>query len=253
MILVLGGTSDALEVAAAIFSIRPDVMVSTATEYGSQVSLGRFAGKIVSGKMDQHALRAFIVEQKISCVVDVSHPYAENISRTAIAVCQELAVRYCRYERLAVAAEDGQIITCADFTAAGLLAESLPGNIFMTIGKNHIAQVLEKISDHSRVKVRVLPQSETILELEKMGLNADHIIAIKGPFSEEMNYLMFRESGAAVLLTKDSGTQGGTDQKIEAARRLGLKIILISRPEIEYPNKFSDQDDLLDYLRQLPA
>lgn len=249
MILVLGGTSDALEIAAAIFAITPDVMVSAATEYGGAVSKNRFPGRIVAGQMDQDQLKKFLLTQGVSCVVDASHPYAENISRYAIQACRELSIAYCRFERPKVPGE-GDFITCREFQEAGELAAACQGNIFITIGKNHIAQVLAGIPELERVRVRVLPQSETIRQLEDLGLNADHIIAMKGPFSEEMNYLMFREAAASVLISKDSGTQGGTDHKIEAARRLGMKIILVSRPELNYPHQFSDLDGLLDHLRQ---
>lgn len=253
MILVIGGTSDALEIAAALYAVRPDVVVSTATPYGGQVSVGRFPGRVVSGRMDGEALRDFIRREGISCVVDVSHPYAENISRLAIDVCAELQVAYCRYERPEEAGSAEDVIECPDFIAAGQAAETLPGILFLTIGINHVAQVLSALSDPRRVRVRVLPQSETLRQLEELGLNADHIIAMKGPFSQAMNELQFRESGAAVLITKDSGSQGGTGEKLAAARQLGLKTILVGRPQIRYPNKFSRLDHLLDFIKSLPV
>jgi precorrin-6A/cobalt-precorrin-6A reductase len=200
--------------------------------------------------MDSDQLKEFLLTQGVSCIVDASHPYAENISRYAIQACRELSLGYCRFERPALR-QAGDFIICPDFQAAGELADGLRGNIFMTIGINHMAQVLAGIRERDRVRVRVLPQSETIHQLEDLGLNADHIIAMKGPFSEEMNYLLFSEAAASILISKDSGTQGGTDHKIEAARRLGMKIILVSRPALEYPNQFSDVPGLLEHLRRV--
>ncbi|MDD2497449.1 MAG: precorrin-6A/cobalt-precorrin-6A reductase, partial [Desulfitobacteriaceae bacterium] len=137
---------------------------------------------------------------------------------------------------------------CTDFAEARELAETLPGIIFITIGKNHIETVLDKISDKKRVRVRVLPQSETIAQLEGLGLNADQIIALKGPFSEEMNLLMLKETEAASLICKDSGKQGGTDAKLEAALKLGIKTLMIKRPRIDYPNKYQDVAELINYV-----
>ena len=41
-----------------------------------------------------------IEHNNIKCIVDASHPYAENISRTAIKVAKDKNIPYLRYERL---------------------------------------------------------------------------------------------------------------------------------------------------------
>ena len=250
MMLVLGGTSDALEIAGELYQRKKEVVVSTATEYGYSVSKGKFPGRVVSGKMTGEDLKNFLNKYRISCVIDASHPFAENISQNAVSVCQELGIKYLRFERPQVNQKNSGVIYCAGFPEAGELAEKIPGIIFITIGKNHIETVLAKISDKKRVRVRVLPQSETIAQLEGLGLNADQIIAMKGPFSEEMNLLMLKETGAASLICKDSRKQGGTEAKLEAALKLGIKTIMIRRPKIDYPNKYQDMAELINYVSQ---
>jgi len=59
---------------------------------------------------------------------------------------------------------------------------------------------------------------------------------------------MFKEAGAGLLVSKDSGVQGGTDQKFSAAARLGMQVILIRRPDLDYPNRFSDIPSIKRYL-----
>lgn len=248
MILVLGGTSDALEVAGELYSVTKDVIISTATEYGFEVSRDRFPGQIIFGRMDREALKKYIQEQGVEYVVDASHPYAENLSKNAISVCQELKIPYLRFERPALLEDKKDIIICNSLEEAGDLAEKTPEKVFITTGINNIEKMLSKISDINRVKVRVLPQADTVKKLEKLGLNAEHIIAMKGPFSEEMNFIMFQESGSSVLICKESGTQGGTDHKITAAQRLGMKIIMIKRPDLVYPNKFECIDEIKRYF-----
>ena len=54
---------------------------------------------------------------------------------------------------------------------------------------------------------------------------------MQGPFSEKANELQFEESGAEILLTKESGATGGYFEKIEAAQKLGMKIAVIENPE----------------------
>lgn len=248
MILVLGGTSDSVEIAGEIFRMTEEVILSTASEYGYQVSQERFPGQIVYGKMNREALKNFLCNHRITHVVDATHPYAENVSVHAISACRELSVDYLRFERPLVWEEDRDVLTCSTPAEAGKLADQLPGNIFVTIGVNKIQEILEQVTDQKRILVRVLPQSGSLVKLESLGLNADHIIAMKGPFSEEMNYLMLKESQAGVLLCKDSGPQGGTGEKIKAARRLGVKVILIKRPNIDYPCRITDIDQLKNYF-----
>ncbi|MCR6544766.1 precorrin-6A reductase [Dehalobacterium formicoaceticum] len=251
MILVLGGTGDALDIACALYRITSNVIISTATAYGFEVSQERFPGKIVHGKMDREALKKFILDQGIDYVVDASHPYAENLSRNAIAVCQDLGVNYLRFERSTIEEGRKERILCANLAEAGAVAENLPGRIFITTGINNIDQMISQITDKKRLTVRVLPQSDSIKKLEDLGLNPDHIIAMKGPFSEEMNTLMFQETQSAILICKDSGIQGGTDNKLRAAERLGMQVILIRRPDLIYPNKFSNIDEIGEYFKNL--
>lgn len=251
MILVLGGTCDALEIASGIYQLTKDVTISTATEYGLEVSRDRFPGQIIFGRMDREALKRYMKEQGVDHVIDASHPYAENISRNAISVCQELGVHYLRFERPVVDQVNNRTIICGSLEQAGELVEEMPGKVFVTTGINNIEKMLTKISDKNRLKIRVLPQSETINKLENLGLNANHIVAMKGPFSEEMNFLMFQEAGSVILICKDSGTQGGTDHKLMAAARLGMKIILIRRPDLLYPNKFEQVTEIKRYFQEL--
>ena len=42
---------------------------------------------------------------------------------------------------------------------------------------------------------------------------------------------MFKQTGAKYLVTKDSGTSGGFEEKYQAAKELGMEIILIARPK----------------------
>ena len=84
--------------------------------------------------------------------------------------------------------------------------------------------------------------------MEGLGLNAENIIAMKGPFSEEMNYTMFKETGSEILISKDSGDQGGYQEKVRAAKRLNMKILVIRRPNIIYPNKFDSIEDVHKYV-----
>ena len=74
------------------------------------------------------------------------------------------------------------------------------------------------------------------------------IIALQGPFTREFNREMFRQYGADVIITKNSGTIGGTDTKFSAADDLGLPVILVDKPAIKYDNLAVDFDTVIKFV-----
>lgn len=54
---------------------------------------------------------------------------------------------------------------------------------------------------------------------------------MQGPFSEELNLAMIRQWNIACLVTKESGRAGGVDQKVSAAQKAGIAVLLIGRPQ----------------------
>jgi len=73
-----------------------------------------------------------------------------------------------------------------------------------------------------------------MLRCQSLGLLPRDIIAMQGPFSYAMNKVMFADYEAQVVVTKDAGVIGGTDTKMAAARDLGIPVVVVRRPEIEY-------------------
>ena len=49
---------------------------------------------------------------------------------------------------------------------------------------------------------------------------------------------------------KDSGKQGKTREKIEAALELGMKIFIIDRKKKEYDHMFENEKDIVDFVRK---
>jgi precorrin-6A/cobalt-precorrin-6A reductase len=248
MMLILGGTRDAVELAKEMYNLTRDITYSTATQYGSDIAEKSFKGTIVNGKKDKEQLKDFIRQNKITIVIDGTHPFAHNISQNAMEICVDLGIQYVRYERKKTCIADESLLICDSFKEAGRLAEAMQGIIYVTTGSRDIEMIVSQVSDIKRLRVRVLPMSESIIKLESLKLNSDNITAMKGPFSTEMNYLMFKESKASVIICKDSGTGGGTENKLLAARQLGIKSIMIGRPSIKYINKFENIIDLKNYV-----
>ncbi|WP_049962636.1 precorrin-6A/cobalt-precorrin-6A reductase [Ruminococcus sp. HUN007] len=86
-----------------------------------------------------------------------------------------------------------------------------------------------------RSRIRVYDSPENAEKCRSCGFT--DIITGKGPFSEYENIRDFE--GCDILVTKDSGKAGGFAEKMSAARKLGMQIIVIERPQEEgyYVNK----------------
>ena len=63
------------------------------------------------------------------------------------------------------------------------------------------------------------------------GLPDSHILAARGPFTLEENLAVLRRYAIRSMVTKDGGAAGGFPEKLEAARRCGVAVILVRRPK----------------------
>ena len=63
-----------------------------------------------------------------------------------------------------------------------------------------------------------------------------------------MNRAMMDNFSIDCLITKSSGKEGGVPQKIAAAKELGVPVIIIKRPKMNYPISFSDKNEIIEYI-----
>lgn len=237
MILVLAGTQDGRQLAACLAAGGYQVVVSVISDYGR--SLAELPGICVhTGQLTLAGMQEFIAAQGIKAVVDASHPYAANVSANAMAACETSGVDYIRYERSEVSVpEYRQLHLAKDAAEAARIAAGLGKIIFLTTGSRTLKIFkTEPLLADCRLIARVLPQIDVITECMELGFKPGDIVAIQGPFSHTLNVALFKEYGTEVVITKNSGTIGGADTKISAAMELGLKLVVIGRPAIEYKN-----------------
>jgi precorrin-6A/cobalt-precorrin-6A reductase len=97
---------------------------------------------------------------------------------------------------------------------------------------------------------RMLPRKDNMEKCEELGIEQKHIVAMQGPFSKELNKALYRHYGITLMITKESGKVGAVDEKLEAALELGIRTIVIGRPEMEYGTAYSDFDGILQEINQ---
>ena len=105
-----------------------------------------------------------------------------------------------------------------------------------------------KLKDKKDIYVRILPVPEHIEQCVKMGVKSSNILALQGPFSLELNKAFFRQYNIDIVITKDSGSAGGVPEKIQAAKEIGISVVIIKRREIDYPVKCSSKEEIYSVL-----
>ena len=76
----------------------------------------------------------------------------------------------------------------------------------------------------------MLPAAESIEACLRIGIPQRNIIAAWGPFSRELNLAFMNQFDIGMLVTKESGKEGGFEEKAEAARIRGCRLVIIRRP-----------------------
>jgi siroheme synthase (precorrin-2 oxidase/ferrochelatase) len=108
--------------------------------------------------------------------------------------------------------------------------EGREGNIFLTIGSKEIRH-FSAGAFSGRVYPRILPLEESLRACREAGIAAKNIIAMQGPFPEELNRAVIRHINASWLVSKETGAEGGYAEKINAALAESCRPLVIRPPK----------------------
>lgn len=225
-ICIFAGTSEGRTLANALLDRGVEPVVCVATEYG-EVLLGEQTGmRVHSGRMDEKQMTDMLCQEKFDLVIDATHPYAQIVSENIVSACARSRTQYQRLLRGSEsAAEDGVFVE--DAAACAEYLKTCNGAILLTTGSKDLAFYRDL---RDRLYVRILPMQASLQVCADCGIAPDHIIAMQGPFDEEMNLAMLKSTKAKYLVTKDTGSAGGYGAKIRTAHRAGAQAVIIGRP-----------------------
>ena len=237
-IWIFAGTTEGRLLTRYASQMKMKCCVSTATEYGKSV-LGENEGiRVIPGRMDQSKMRAFIRENNIGLAVDATHPFARQVTENICAACEEEKIKYvrCLREREtndpadhAGETSDGRPISAASVEEAVEYLKKTGGNVLISTGSKEL-HLYTRIKDYKeRCFARVLSTQEAVAEAVRLGFEGKHLIAMQGPYSEELNLAMLKHINAAYFVTKESGGAGGFEEKKKAAQKAGAELIVIAR------------------------
>ncbi|UWR45948.1 cobalt-precorrin-6A reductase [Phaeobacter inhibens] len=230
-ILLLGGTTEASQLAKTLAETGADAVFSYAGRTASPVSqplptrVGGFGGA--------DGLAAYLKREAISHVVDATHPFAAQMSTNAVHACEAAGVKLCAFERPVWQAGEGDA-----WVHAGTIDEAvnaLPdaaARVFLAIGKQNLTQFAVKPQHHYLLRLVDAPEAN-------LPLPHTTVEIARGPFDVAGDTALMQRHGITHVVAKNAGGAGAA-AKLTAARTLGLPVIMIDRPKVpERPVKGS--------------
>lgn len=225
-LLIFGGTTEGRQLAEFCAASGIPCGISVTTEYGASLlpkGMRVHVGRLTCGEM-----QALILREGYTSAVDATHPYAVEATSNIRQACEALHIPCERLvrERVPLSGE-----TAESMEALTALLNACDSVILSTLGSKAIPALTGVRDFRRRVWLRILPSDTAIEEAAALGFDRSHILCEKGPFTTEQNLAHIRKSGAGILVTKESGTVGGYPEKQEAARKSGIRLITLTRPQ----------------------
>lgn len=228
-ICVFAGTTEGRKLVEFLSGQPVSVTACVATEYGETLLTPAPNVTISAGRLTEEQMASLFDAEKFDLVIDATHPYARVATENIAAACGVTGTEYLRLLRFG-SSVPGDAVFVSDIAEAVSYLNTTEGNILLTTGSKELSGYTSIQNFQDRVYARVLPMEDSLGLCRECGLKCSHILAMQGPFSVEMNTAMLKSVDAKYLVTKDSGTAGGFDEKIAAARAAGVGLVVIGRP-----------------------
>lgn len=256
-IVIFGGTVEGRQLAERLRSTGIQLHICVATEYGASLLPDGGNVHVYAGRMNESQMEQFLLEKRAEYCLDATHPYAAEVTKNIVHACENTRLPYIRIMRKEAGQKDlpgekekqDNVVFVKDVEEAAEYLCKTVGNIFITTGSKELEKYTVIPDYRSRCIARVLPTLPVMEKCRELGFEGRNLIGMQGPFSEEMNYCMLKQSGAEWMVTKDSGKAGGYPEKCEAALRLGIHVIVIGRPP-EQPEHTMELEEAVELLRE---
>ena len=217
-VLVLGGTAEARELAARLGG-EPAVHVISSLAGrvrdprlpDGEVRIGGFGGA--------DGLAAWLRAERIDEVVDATHPFAAAMTANAVRACELAGLPLLVLRRPGWEPEPHwHLVDSLDEAAAAL--PGLGERIFLSTGRQGVGRFAHL---DLWFLLRAVDPPEPPLPPRTTTLLA------RGPFGLDAERALLREHRIDVLVTKNSGGPM-TRPKLDAARELGVRVVVVQRP-----------------------
>ena len=238
-LLILGGTTEATALGGAVAAAGLTGIVSFAgrVERPRRQPLPQRVGGF--GGID--GLRDYIVRNGVTHVVDATHPFAAQMSCNAVAACAHANIPLIALTRAPWCAQSGDDwIHVPDIEGAVGALDRAPARVMLAVGRMHLDAFAPN------------PQHFYLLRLVDPPGNPPpfpdhHVLVSRGPFTLADDRALMEAHGIDLVVSKNAGGTGAY-AKIEAARALGLPVIMIDRPAIPARTEAYGVADVMAWL-----
>ena len=195
--------------------------------------IGGFGG--ITGMVD------FIQQQRITHLIEATHPFAQKISMNASKAAKITGVRFATLERPEwVPRSDDNWARVKNVTQAVNSLNKTSERIFLAIGKQNIGQFMTQ--DQHFYLLRVVEEGQ--LDISQ---SICHVIYAKGPFQFEEDKEILLNYKINKVIAKNSGGNGAR-AKIDAARVLKIPVVMIDRPKMPKRVIFTTVEEVLSWI-----
>jgi precorrin-6A/cobalt-precorrin-6A reductase len=237
--LILGGTGDANQLADRFVREKIDAVYSYAGR--TQIPLGHSLPTRIGGFGGVAGLAEFIREQNITHVIDATHPFAAEMSRHAVEACAATGIPLVALERAPWGRVSGDYwIEVTDINSAVAALPEKRARVFLAIGRQHIAPFATKPQHAYTLRFVGAPDGS-------LPLPDAEVVVSRGPFTLQGDRELMRSRGIEFLVARNSGGTGA-HAKIDAARELGLPVIMIARPALPDRPQVESVEEVLAWL-----
>ncbi len=237
-LLILGGTTEANALAKSVAGQGVPATYSYAGRVNSPrpqplpVRVGGFGGA--------DGLARYIRAHGISHVVDATHPFAAQMSGNAIAACRATDIPLAALTRPAWHPQPGDIWRhVPDIAAAVEALSGHPQRVFLAVGRMHLEDFAAQPQHHYLLRL--------VDEPDGLPLPKTDVVVARGPFTEADDRALMQRHGTQLVVSKNAGGTGAR-AKLDAARALGIPVLMIDRPVLPERTELSGVAQVLDWL-----
>ncbi len=239
-VLILGGTGDAIALAAKASQIlNIEIITSlagrtqTPTAIAGSVRVGGFGGAT--------GLSEYLRDRQIDYLIDATHPFAAQISHNAAIATRDVGIPHLMLVRPAWEKQSGdRWIEVESIEAAALALEQTAKRVFLTIGRQQLAP-FARLSDVWFLMRSIDPPSPDI------AIPNGITVLDRAPFTIEQEKQLMLDHTIDTIVSKNSGGNA-TYAKIVAARELGIPIVMVQRSPIPPVEQVADVEGAIDWL-----